>query len=271
MPRPEPAVGAVILTAIMTHLPPEQVRAQLDYLHALAPQSRFVVCHSGERGDFDRLDVPDAVFIDDPSMRGRDQDHSHNAIFTAVWERYARDDPAVSLVYFIEYDHLILSAEFEARLAALADRSPAGLFAKHAGPRNDTNWPHFARFRHDEPFNRFVAQLSRRDDPERRFGALGNGMLFRREALEAYCAVGEMPHAYVELVVPTVVYHLGFDVVDVDAISDLYAAVRWRPEYTVDEALAARAAGRVFVHPFKQLELLPTGQRAKSSTADSRG
>ena len=185
--------------------------------------------------------------------------------------RYVFPTFPYSLVYFIEYDHLILSAEFEARLAALADRSPAGLFAKHAGPRNDTNWPHFARFRHDEPFNRFVAQLSRRDDPERRFGALGNGMLFRREALEAYCAVGEMPHAYVELVVPTVVYHLGFDVVDVDAISDLYAAVRWRPEYTVDEALAARAAGRVFVHPFKQLELLPTGQRAKSSTADSRG
>jgi hypothetical protein len=270
VPGAEPALGDVILTAIMTHLAPEGVRAQLDYLNKLAPDSRFVVCHSGKRADFDRLDVPGALFIDDPSMRGRDQDHSHNAIFTAVWERHAREDPAVELVYFIEYDHLILRADFEDRLGALSESSAAGLFAKHAGPRNDTNWPHYARFRHDERFNRFVTEISRRDDPDRRLGALGNGMLFRREALEAYCALGDMPHAYVELVVPTVVYHLGFDVVNVDAVSDLYAAVRWRPNYTVDEAIAAKAAGRTFVHPFKELDRLERIREASAGEVEHR-
>jgi hypothetical protein len=56
--------------------------------------------------------------------------------------------------------------------------------------------------------------------------------------------------------VPTALHHLGFDVVDVDAVSDLYAAVRWLPEFGVDEAAAARRAGRAFVHPFKRIEEL---------------
>jgi hypothetical protein len=58
----------------------------------------------------------------------------------------------------------------------------------------------------------------------------------------------------VELFVPSVLYHLGFDVVDVDAVSDLYSAIRWRPEFGLEETVAAKRAGRTFVHPFKLLD-----------------
>ena len=251
-----------VLTAVMTHLDAERVHAQMEYLRRLAPGASFVVCHGGAREEFERLDEPGALFIDDPTLRGRDQDHSHNAVMNAVYETYVRDDADVDLVYFIEYDHLILQGDFEERLSALASASPAGLFAKHASRRNDTNWPHFTRFRHDTPFNDFIDRISCRDDRDARWGALGTGMLLRRDALAAFNALGDIPHAYVEMVVPTVIYHLGFEVVNVDAVSDLYAAVRWRPPYTADEAIALAAAGRVFVHPFKQLDELPAIERA---------
>jgi hypothetical protein len=82
-------------------------------------------------------------------------------------------------------------------------------------------------------------------------------MLFTRDALAAFhAATRDAPHAYLELFVPTVVHHLGFEVADVDRLGDLYATVRWRPEFEVDEAIAAKRAGRAFVHPFKRIDAL---------------
>jgi hypothetical protein len=245
-----------LLTAIITHLDAARVRGQLDYLQRLAPEARIVVCHGGARRDYRELGMDDALFVEDSSLRGPSREQSYTELLRAVYERFVGDDPDIELVYFIEYDHLIVASDFEQRLVALAERSPAGLFAKYASPRNDTNWPHFVRYRRDERLNRFFQQISRRDDPGVRFGCLGSGMLFRRDALRAIASVADPPHAYLEMFVPTLTYHLGFDVVDVDAVSDLYAAVRWRPEYTINEAVAEKRRRRAFVHPFKRLDAL---------------
>jgi len=241
-----------VLTAIITHLEAPAVRRQLDYLRDLSPASRFVVCHGGSRAAFEELADEDALFIDDPSLRGSARQQSYNAILRAVYEGRVAQDTDIELVYFMEYDHLVLASDFERRLEELAGASPAGLFAKGASRRNDTNWPHFTRYKDDAGINRFFAELSCRDDPWARWGCLGSGMLLRREALAALSAVPDPPRVYLEMFIPTVVYHLGFDVVDVDAVSDLYAGVRWKPEYGRDEVLAYMRAGQAFVHPYKQ-------------------
>lgn len=242
-----------ILTAIMSHLDAKRITQQLTYLEALSPGSRFVICHGGARADFDALDLDNAIFVDEPSLRGPDQDRSHTEVILAVYEQFVRDDPSVELAYFIEYDQLIVAADFEQRLADLADRFSAGLFAKNAIRCNDTNWPHFTRHRNDERLNAFFTTISRRDDPDARWGALGSGMLFRRDALAALASVENLPHGYVEIFIPTLTYHLGFDVVNVDAVTDLYTAVRYRPEFTTEEVIGKKQAGATFVHPFKDL------------------
>lgn len=241
------------LTAIMTHLDAALVRRQLEYLEALSPGSQFVICHGGARTDFEALDLDNAIFVDEPSLRGPDRDRSHTEVILAVYDGFVRDEPSVELVYFIEYDHLIVAGDFERKLGDLAERFDAGLFAKDAIRRNDTNWPHFTRYRHDDGLNRFFTEISRRDDPGARWGALGSGMLFRRDALTALASAGDLPHAYVEMFIPTLTYHLGFDVVNVDAVSDLYKRVRWRPEFTTEEVIREKQAGATFVHPFKDL------------------
>jgi hypothetical protein len=245
-----------VLTAILTHLEDGLVRRQLDYLHAVAPDARFVICFGGERSQFDRLAVPEALFVDEPSLRGPPRDRSHTTVLTSLYEQRVRDDPDVEYAYFIEFDHLILRTDFEQRLVALAERTGAGLLGKSASPRNDTNWPHFLRYRDDKRLNHFFDDISCREDRGSRFGCLGNGMLFRRDALDAFCSIHEHPNACVEMFVPTLVHHLGFEVVDVDQYSDLYAAVSWRPEYGLEEAIAAKRAGRTFVHPFKRIDAL---------------
>ena len=243
-----------ILTAILTHLDARLVEKQLSYLRAIAPEARFVVCHGGRRADFDALDEPGALFIDDPSLRGPHFDQSLNATLRAVFDNCVRDDEAIELVYVIEYDHLILRGDFERTLADLVERTGAGLLAKWASPRNDTNWSHYLRLRDDAQLGAFIEGVSRRDDPGVRFGCLGTGLLFRRDAFTAFCTLDDPPSRYFELFVPTVVHHLGFDVVDVDAVADLYGAIRWLPEFDVEGALAEKRAGRTFVHPFKRID-----------------
>lgn len=245
-----------LLTAVLTHLPAPLVRAQLAHLRELAPHVRFVACHGGTRADFDRLEAADAVFVDDPSLRGPHFDKSLNDTLGALHATYVRDDPAVDHVYVVEYDHMILSARFDRALLDLAGRTGAGLLGKAASPRNDSNWPHYLASRGDTALNEYVAARSRRDDPALRLGCLGTGLLFRRDALDAFCSLDDPPPAYVELFVPTMVHHLGFDVVDVDAVSDLYADIRWLPEFDLAELRAAKRAGRAFAHPFKRIEAL---------------
>jgi hypothetical protein len=232
------------------------VRRQLDYLRDLAPESRFVVCHGGGRADFDQLGDADAIFVDDPSLRGPHFAKSINATLRALHEGHVRDDPSIEWVYVIEYDHLILRGDFERALVGVAERAGAGLLGKWASARNDTNWSHHLAARDDAELNRFIDGISQRDDPRVRLGCLGTGMFFRRDAFEAFCSLDAAPEAYVELFVPTAVHHLGFDVVDVDAVADLYADVRWLPEFGVEDVLAAQRAGRTFVHPFKTLDRL---------------
>lgn len=245
-----------VLTVIITHLDPPRVGKQLDYLRSVTPESGFVLCHGGSRSDFAELPHDRALYIEDPSLRGPAKHQCYNEILRRVYETYVRDDPGVELVYFIEYDHLILSPRFEQELESLAERSDAGLFAKCVSPRNDTNCPHFARSRHDQRLNRFFEEISQRDDPAVRWGCLGDGMLFRRETLAAVAAVSDPPHGFMELFIPSLVYHLGFEITDVDAISDLYTGLRWRPDFTVKEALAAKRAEQSFLHPFKSVEAL---------------
>ncbi len=48
-------------------------------------------------------------------------------------------------------------------------------------------------------------------------------------------------------------HHLGFRVVDVDEISDLYTHVRWTPEYSIEEAIDLQSSGALVVHPLKAI------------------
>lgn len=251
-----------MLTAVLTHLAAPVVEGQLAYMRAVAPESRFVVGHGGKRSDFAGLRDPGALFIADPSLRGPHFEKSLNATMIALYEAHVRDDPSIDLVYLIEYDHLLLSPDFESRLRALAEQTGAGLLAKWASRRNDSNWPHHLAMRDDAELNGLIDAISVREDKQARFGCLGNGLLIRRDAFEAYCTVAGLPERYVELMIPTVVHHLGYDVVDFDAVSDLYLDVRWLPEFDVEAAAAAKRAGRLFVHPFKELGSLDAVLRA---------
>jgi hypothetical protein len=255
------------LNVLLTHLSGPDVDGQLELLRAVAPTSRFAVCHAGAAADFDAIADPDKAFVDDPSLRGAPRSfQSYNEALDTINARWLAAEPEIDSVYLFEFDHLILRADFEARLRHLAEATGAGLLAKGAVVRNHTNWHHYTRFRRDAALSAHLREHSVRDDPDRIYGMLACAFWLAREAIEAYVAVGTHPPCYGELYVPTLLYHLGFEVVDVDAVSDLYRHVRWEPPYELGEAEALRAGGLTFVHPIKDARARTQLLRAAGGT-----
>jgi hypothetical protein len=246
----------MLLNLLWTHLDASAVDRQLEYLRLLAPRSRFVVCHGGQRQDFDGITHPDKLFIDDDTLRTRAAwNQSAFKMLDSAREAFVAGTD-IEAVFLFEYDHLVLRRDFERALKQLLDLSGADFLAKTCVPKDTNNWVHAIRARHDAEFMAFLRQISTRDDPARLYGCLGTGFVIRRTALEALLAVTPPALDYHELYLPTVLHHLGFRLADVDALSDIYDEVSYLPAKTLTQVLDAKRRGHFFVHPFKQLRHL---------------
>jgi hypothetical protein len=238
------------LNVLLTHQDAAAVDANVGYLRAVAPASRFVVAHGGRREDHDRVAHPEKVFVDDETLRAPPRTRqSYHVALRAVHEAFVRADPAIGAVYLFEWDHVVLRGDFETPLRELAERTGAAFLGKTCVERTATNWHHYTRYRRDPALLAHLREHSVRDDPARLFGTLGNGFWLAREALEAYVAIGQHPAVYGELYLPTILHHLGFRVADIPA--ELYGHVRYEPEVSLAELLALKRAGGWFAHPFK--------------------
>ena len=240
-----------LLTAVLTHQEPQDVDALLSALDAFAPGERFVVAYGGAEEHASQLPAGRSVFIADPTLRGTLHDQQYTQILVQVFERFVRDDPSVTHVFVPEYDHLILRPDYGASLLEVVDRTGAGFLGYNAIERSGTNWVHYLRYRDDPAFLAFLRSISVREDPTTIFGALGDGMLMTRKALEDFCAIEEHHPTYVEVYIATVMHHLGHRVADLSGVSDLYRWVRSNPPWEERDLRAAVAEGAAFIHPFK--------------------
>lgn len=246
-----------MLNLLLTHLSGPAVDDQLRYLQDVAPEARFVVCHGGRRADFERIAFSDKLYIEDPTLRDPlARGSSVNEILTKAWDGYVAPDPDVKAVFVFEFDQIILRGDYELALEQLLEASGADFLGKNCALRDGTNWVHGIAARHDGAFMDFLDRISVRDRPYRIYGGLGTGFVIRRAALQAFRGLDHPARSYVEMYVPTAIYHLGFRVEDLDAISDIAHEVVYHPPKTFEEVLRAKHAGHFFIHPFKQLDRL---------------
>ncbi len=241
-----------MVTAVITHLDAERVHEGAALMRTVAPEARLVICYGGPPTEFARIEIEEKVFIDDPTLKSNGPHlQSMTQVFEAVWNAFFVDDEGADSLYVIEYDHLVLDGDFEARLLELAGTTNADLLGKKCIDCSASNHEHYIRFRRDPRLLEHLRRLSVREDPARIFSCLGDGIWLTRDALEAYVAVGPHPPCYLEVYVPTLLHHLGFHVVNVDAHSDVYRDVRWLPPIELDEVLERLERGAVFMHPVK--------------------
>jgi hypothetical protein len=259
------------LNVLITHLAAEEVDEQVGLLRAIAPESRFAVAYGGSAEEFGRIEESFKTLLGDPSLSGAPRSfQSYNATLAAVWEHWLASEPALDAVYLFEFDHLILAPGFEQSLRELAGATGAGMMGKNASRRNATNWHHYTRFRRDTAVLDQLRRVSVRGDVTAMYGTLGTGMWLSRAAVQAYVGISEHPRCYGELYVPTLVYHLGYEVVDIDAHGNLYDAVRWEPPFSADEVAQLVRAGVPFLHPVKDGAARRAALHAAAAAAQSR-
>ena len=254
------------LNILITHLSAADLAPQLELLRAIAPASRFVAVYAGDEAEFARIDGEDIAWLHDPSLAGPPRSfQSYTVLLELAWKRWFEREAGLDALYLFEFDHLILAPRFEQSLQELADATGAGFMGKNAVPRNATNWHHYTRFRRDGAVLEQLVRVTVRAAPTTMYGTLGNGMWLSRSAVQSYIDAGPHPECYGELYVPTLLHHLGHEVVDVDAHSSLYDAVRWMPEFTAAEVDALARGGAVFVHPVKDADVRMAALRAAAA------
>ena len=247
---------------VLAHEAPGYVDQLMRYLEYLAPGVERVLVYGGKEAAFDEISYQKKIFCNDPRLRGIGWSSSHAAAYRDALSLLDSSEPFVILC--TEGDHLPLRKDYAAPFRQLLKETGADFLGAGLNDVTDSNFVHYQRMMNLTPFQRTIDQVSVRPDRCRWLHSLGTGFVFAQEALEAYCASYNNEDAcYVEIEVPTLLYHLGFRGCDVLAVSDIYDFVRHLPEYTPAEVIELAQNGACFVHPCKAATFLSVEARLR--------
>jgi len=221
-PSHHAAAGAVapdrLLWAILVHQAPEEVNRLLRYWEHLGYSSdQMLFVHAGKRSDFESLDVPNKVFVEDADMRTsfhplEKQSYGGALREVASWLASRDADALYQAVILVEYDHLPLIPDWGVRLCARLEAERADLLCHHLVRVDGTNAAHYLYHLSDPRFENLWKDFSIREEKKLFLNAVMTGSVWRRAALEAVAARKEPFLVYLELYLPSLAHHLGFRV-----------------------------------------------------------
>jgi len=247
---------------VLAHEAPSYVDRLMSYLEYLAPETERILVYGGKAEAFEEISYQKKIFCDDPRLRGIGWRSSHAAAYRAALSLLDTSEPFGILC--TEGDHVPLRKNYVSPLRKLLQKTGADFLALGLNDVTDSNYVHYQRMMHLSPFQQTIDKVSVRPDHCRWLHSLGTGIVFAQEALEAYCAAQNDDDAcYMEIEVPTLLYHLGFRGHDVLTQSDIYDHVRHLPEYTPAEVIELAQNGACFVHPCKAATFLSVEARLR--------
>lgn len=246
-----------VLNVLLTHGTARAVAKMVAWWRdeAGAGAENMLVAHGGIRADYEAVEHPHKVFIDDPRLRTRDhtrQRQSYRTIFheASDWIK-ARDYADVSHICFAEYDYIPLLPRLNERQLAALVQEGADVLGLRVSRVDGTSHPHYLYHAHDPAFARFWNGCSVREDRRSVLSMFGASHFWTRQAFEAVAASPEPFPIYLELFLPTTAHHLGYRVRPYpDAAA--HACIRHLGDQG-PELLRARAAGAWAIHPVKGL------------------
>ena len=226
------------------------------------PVDDLLVVATGREEDFCALRHPHKVFLRDSRLETRDHQRERQSYsgFVAAVARWlhgeggraeAQPSGAFRYVHLAEYDHVPLSADFNALQVAASEREGAGVLGYAVARVDGTSNPHYLYHAAEPEFHRFWERISERADKDVVLSMLGTGSLWTRAAFEAVAAVPEPFPIYLELYLPTLAHHLGYRVRAFR--SPLACGSIHIKGDLCDEIPAAKSAGAWSIHPVKSL------------------
>ncbi|MCE9587679.1 MAG: hypothetical protein K8R57_05130 [Verrucomicrobia bacterium] len=203
-----------LLWAIIVHQQPEQIEALLGYWESLGySRDRMLIVHAGKKADFEAMDIPNKVFVEDAEIRTTHhplERQSYHGVFREVTAWMSGKD--FGAVVLVEYDHLPLVPDWGEKLCGLMERERADVLCHHLTRVDDTNASHYLYHLQDRRFRNLWKNLSLREEKAVFFNAIMTGSVWRRDAFEAVAAHQEPFPVYLELYLPSLAHHLGYRV-----------------------------------------------------------
>jgi hypothetical protein len=245
------SMGDKVLNLIITHKGGEQAERLLRIWRECSSGENVWLIFGGSRQDFETIDYPKKLFIDDPGLRTQDhqrEKQSYAGILKACVPVIERESP--DFVYLCEYDHLPAVSDLNERQIRALREDGADVMA-HSLIRTDrTCWPIALSHESEPSFHPFWESVSLRDDPDVVLWMFGSGSFWTREAFMAVASRPQEIPCYFEVYLPTLAHHLGFRVRNWKGSDHLIHNLP-APGFTLE---AARRQGCWTVHPVKELD-----------------
>jgi hypothetical protein len=239
-----------VMNLVLTHEAGARFNMLRERWKSVCADENLWIAFGGSREQFDLLDYPRKVFIDDPRLRRRDNQREkqcYAGIFRAMAEIVEQEAP--DFIYLCEYDQLPLISDLNQRQVEELEAEGADVMGHWLYRINGTGHYHELYHEADPEFLPFWKSLSLREDPKLILSMFGSGSLWTREAFLAIARQVQSIECYLEIYLPTLAHHLGFRVrrwrEDRHLISNL-------PSLSVTEDVALKR-GCWTVHPVKEL------------------
>jgi hypothetical protein len=202
-----------VLNVVLCHQERAVIQAVLAHWRRVAPLQAILLAHGGRHEDFDRVEHPNKIFIDDARLRTRDNQRERQS-YQAIWRETARwlnsSSNEFEFVHVAEYDHLPLISDLNSRQIDLLEKEGADVLAHHLQRIDQTSHPHYLYHSTDPSFHAFFEGISARTDKRVILSMFGTGSFWRRAAFEKIAAFDEPFPVYFEVYLPTLAHHLGF-------------------------------------------------------------
>jgi len=237
-----------VMNIVLTHLGGTHFRRLIEQWSQASRLESVWIAFGGSRSEFDQLDYPRKVFIDDPELRKKDnqrEKQSYTGIFRAMAEAVKSSTP--DFIHLCEYDHLVLVPDLGERQVAEMKREKADVMG-HMLVRMDGSGHYFQLYHEfEQSFADDWKNHSVREDKGVVMNMFGSGSMWTRKAFLAIASHPQEVRCYLETYLPTMAHHLGFRVRCWDESHHLLSNL---PTPFINERIA-REKGCWTVHPIK--------------------
>lgn len=237
-----------ILFAVLGHGPAENFSKIARRWQKVAGDHGLLLVHGGRKEDFEALDFPDKVWVDDPRLRTKSHPMEKQS-YCGAWKAVAgwlngRD---FETVYWAEFDELPVALDLGERLLGRMAEERADVLGRRVERVDGTNDAHWLYHEYDPRYRACFEEASRRPDRQVILSMLGTGSFWSREAFLQVAGHPESAPCYLELFLPTMAHHLGFRVRDMGGQSRF---IGFEPK-SAEEVESDIRAGAWTVHPVK--------------------
>ena len=239
-----------VMNIVLTHLGGDSYRSILERWSPVCREENLWIAFGGTRRDFESIDYPRKVFVEDPDLRKMDnqrEKQSYTGIFQAMASVVEREN--ADFIYFCEYDHLPLVPDLNLRQIDEMLRNDADVMGHWLYRIDGSSNYHMLFHESESGFTPFWKSLSLREDPRVILSMFGSGSMWTCDSFLALAKKTQEIPCYLEIYLPTLAHHLGFRVRGWNEANHLLSNLP-SPLISVEEAQLQECWT---VHPVKEL------------------